>query len=165
MTLQVQQEELGHQLGDAHPQALFSPTSKSICNPSVISGALLISAFNRSGPYCAGSLAPRPWGQTVMNESDILVTQAPKAWHPMEKGSTEACKWFPSLDPWGIQTNPSGSGIPCCLPSACAGPASIDQASCLSLPHPPGHRGSFIHCPCFLPLHLQLLAWTLQAHS
>lgn len=41
-----------------------------------------------------------------MNESDILVTQAPEAWHPMEKSSTEACKWLPSLDPWGIQTNP-----------------------------------------------------------
>lgn len=92
MTLQVQWEEPGQHLGGTHPQALFSPTSESICNPSVISGALLNSAFNRSGPYCAGSLAPRPWGQTVMNESDILVTQAPEAWHPMEEGSTEVCK-------------------------------------------------------------------------
>lgn len=91
MTLQVRREEPGQHLGGTHPQALFSPTSRSICNPSVISGALFNSAFNRSGPYCAGGLAPRPCGQTVLNESDILVTQAPEARRPMEEGSTEAC--------------------------------------------------------------------------
>lgn len=116
-------------LGGAHPQALFSSTSKSICNPSVISHALLISAFNGSGPYCAGSRAPRPWGRTVRNESDS------EAWHPTEKGSAEACKPFSSLDPsLGNPNQPPGSSIPSSLPSATAGPASRDQASCLSLP-------------------------------
>lgn len=116
-------------LGGAHPQALFSSTSKSICNPSVISHALLISAFIRSGPYCAGSRAPRPWGRTVRNESDS------EAWHPTEKGSAEGCEPFPSLDPsLGNPNQPPGSGILGSLPSATAGPASRVQASCLSLP-------------------------------
>lgn len=129
--------------GGAHPQALFSSTSKSICNPSVISHALLISAFNRSGPYCGGSPAPRPWGQTVRNESDS------EAWHPTEKGSAEAGTQFSSSDPWGIQTNPQ---VP--VSWAVFLQLLLDQLpetrlpACPS-PHPPGHRGSFIHCPPF----------------
>lgn len=145
VTLRVQWEEPGTP-GGGHPQTLFSSTSKSICNPSIISGALLISAFNRSGPHCAGSRAPRPWGQTVVNESDILVTQAPEAWHPMEK----ACKWFPSLDPWGGQTNPTGSGIPG-LPSFSLGWTSFHRPGFLPVPPPPTWAQRVFHPLSLLP--------------
>lgn len=70
--------------------------------------------------------------------------------------------WIP---PWGIQTNPQVPASWAVFLQRLLDQLPESRLPACPSPHPPGHRGSFIHCPRFLPLHLQLLAGTLQAHS